>query len=460
MGEGRTARNPHEVYGRALCTVNRSFFRKTAAVLACMLLLSQLLAVSACRAQTANSTTARTSALASASTSATGPATSSPGTSAATSSLQSTGTSTGSSTGPSGSIPAATGSTAPTKKVSDGVKYTHEFIGTFDTVVQLIGYAPDKATFDRWAKAAEKQFRELHQLFDAYHAYPGIRNIYSINEQAGQSPVEVDQRIIDLLVKTRQWRSELSTMVDLTIGPVVALWQEFRERGTADPEQATPPTEERLASALLLTGDADLRIDRQARTVFLARSGMRLDVGAVAKGYATELVAQSLTASGVTSMIINAGGSSVRMIGKPEAPDRKTWNIAIQNPEVILPSPDYIPELAEPTLTIVHATDTSVVTSGDYQRYYGVEDQIFHHLIDPQNGQPVYHVRAVTVVTRDSGLADFLSTALFLLPYDESRALVERLPDVEALWVFADGRVELTDGMAAITDPLPDLGVG
>jgi len=148
------------------------------------------------------------------------------------------------------------------------------------------------------------------------------------------------------------------------------------------------------------------------------------------------------------------------MIGKPEAPDRKTWNIAIQNPEVILPSPDYLPELAEPTLTIVHTTDTSVVTSGDYQRYYGVEDQIFHHLIDPQTGQPAYHVRAVTVVTRDSGLADFLSTALFLLPYDESRALVERLPDVEALWVFADGRVELTDGMAAITDPLPDLGVG
>ena len=154
----------------------------------------------------------------------------------------------------------------------------------------------------------------------------------------------------------------------------------------------------------------------------------------------------------VTSMILNAGGSSVRLIGKPGVPDRQTWNIAIQNPEVILPSAEYLPAEATETLTVVRTTDTSVVTSGDYQRYYGIEDRVFHHLIDPETGMPAQHYRAVTVVTVDSGLADFLSTALFIMPYAASRALVERLDGVEALWVFADGRVERTPGMAAITD--------
>jgi thiamine biosynthesis lipoprotein len=343
---------------------------------------------------------------------------------------------------------------------SDGVKYSYEFTGAFDTVIQLIGYAPDKPTFDRWAKAAEQQFRELHQLYDAYHVYSGIKNIKTINDQAGKSPVVVEKRIMDLLVNTRKWRTELSKVIDLTIGPVVSLWAEYRTIALADPEKGSPPTEERLASAMLLMGADELALDLQAQTVYLPRVGMKLDVGAVAKGYATELVAQTLMTSGVTSMIINAGGSSVRMIGKPANPERKTWNIAIQNPEVLLPSQEYIPQTAEPTLTVIRTTDTSVVTSGDYQRYYNVEDQIYHHLINPEDGQPARYYRAVTVMTRDSGLADFLSTALFLLPYDQSRELVDSLPDVAALWVFADGQVELTPKMAAVADPLADLNRG
>ena len=341
--------------------------------------------------------------------------------------------------------------------VSDGVKYSHEFIGSFDTLIQLIGYAPDKATFDQWSQMAEAAYRELHQLFDAYHTYDGINNIKTINDKAGLSPVIVDQRVIDLLDQTSRWRSELSESVDLTLGPVVAVWAEYREKALAKPELATPPTEERLATALLLSGAGDVQIDPQNRTVFLTRGGMRLDVGAVAKGYATEQVAKLLMASGVTSMIINAGGSSVRLIGKPGTPDRSSWNIAIQNPEVLLPSPDYVPSKAEPTLTVIRTTDTSIVTSGDYQRFYHVDDQIFHHLISPSDGMPVRHYRAVTVMAQDSGLADFLSTALFLMPFEDSRALVERLQGVEAMWVFAEGRVEMTPGLTAVADPIADV---
>ncbi len=356
---------------------------------------------------------------------------------------------------PSG--PATETATEPTAPTVQN-RYSYEFIGTFDTLIQIIGYAPDQATFDQWSREAERQFRELHALFDAYNSHDSINNIKTINDQAGLAPVEVDPRIIDLLVQTRLWRSDLTTAVDLTLGPVVEVWNEYRTAALADPEKAGRPTEERLAVALFLKGDERVQIDTKASTVFLIESGMRLDVGAVAKGYATERVAQSLISMGVSSMIINAGGSSVRLIGKPDAPDRQTWNVAIHNPEVILPSPDYIPSEAAETLTVVRTTDVSIVTSGDYQRYYGIEDMVYHHLIDPQTGMPARHYRAVTVVTEDSGLADFLSTALFVMPYGDSRALVDRLDGVEAMWVFSDGRVEMTPGMEAITDPLPDYG--
>ena len=91
-------------------------------------------------------------------------------------------------------------------------------------------------------------------------------------------------------------------------------------------------------------------------------------------------------------------------------------------------------------------TNASVVTSGDYQRFYIVDGQRYHHLIDPDTLMPDTEFRSVSIITKDSGYADLLSTAAFLMPYDESRAFIESLDDVEALWVFPDGRIEMTDG--------------
>jgi thiamine biosynthesis lipoprotein len=122
---------------------------------------------------------------------------------------------------------------------------------------------------------------------------------------------------------------------------------------------------------------------------------------------------------------------------------RETWGVGIQNPDSVISNSE------ESVLETLYLTDASVVTSGDYQRFYYVGDTLIHHLIDPVTLMPGDYFRAVSLVTDHSGMADFLSTTVFLLPYEEGRALVESL-DAEALWVFKDGTVETTEGLKEI----------
>ena len=126
-------------------------------------------------------------------------------------------------------------------------------------------------------------------------------------------------------------------------------------------------------------------------------------------------------------------------MGNPPADGRAKWGVGIQDPDgAVLGLSDIVETL--------FLTNASVVTSGDYQRYYVVDGQRYHHLIDPDTLMPDTDFRSVSIITEDSGYADLLSTAAFLMPYDESRAFIESLDGVEALWVFPDGRIEMTDG--------------
>jgi thiamine biosynthesis lipoprotein len=168
-----------------------------------------------------------------------------------------------------------------------------------------------------------------------------------------------------------------------------------------------------------------------------------LDVGAVAKGFATEIIVKEIMAEGFTSGIISPGGN-IRVMGKPLDGVRESWGIGIQNPDKI-PITD-----EENLLDTIFVNNTTVVSSGDYQRYYVVDGKVIHHLIDPDTLMPGEYYRAVTIITEDSGIADFLSTTAFLLPYHKSRELINSLENTEAVWVMPDGEIEATDGMKRI----------
>ena len=323
-------------------------------------------------------------------------------------------------------------------------RFQTEWTGSFDTVIQLILYADSEQSFQRYVSIAKDRFLEMHRLFDRYNSYPGINNIKTINDRAGQEPVQVDRQIIDLLLFCQQQSRQTGFVVDITLGPVLEVWHEYRDEALSDPSLARVPSMAELQAARALVDPAGLEIDPAGQTVRLARAGMSLDVGAVAKGYATERVAEELKAAGLTSGIISAGGSNVRMIGKPADPERTSWNIGVQDPD----GNPLIPE--QKMLDTIGTNDTSIVTSGDYQRYYVVDGTVYHHLIDPVTLMPANDYRVVTIMTPDSGLADFLSSTLFLLPFDQGLAVLRQYPGTEALWVFPDGTIRATEGMRQV----------
>lgn len=323
-------------------------------------------------------------------------------------------------------------------------KYQDTFFDSFDTITQVIAYTKSEEEFRKYFEMTNERFIELNNLYDIYNDYEGINNIKTINDNAGKNPVKVNREIIDLILFAKEWNKRTKGQTNIAMGSVLRIWHDYREEGMMDPESAKVPPMEVLQEAAKHTDIDKVVVDEKNSTVFLSDEKMALDVGAVAKGYATELVAQELMAAGLESGMISAGGN-VRIIGKPYDGVRARWGIGIQNPDKSIVSDDQ-----SNLLDVIFINNSSVVSSGDYERYYMVGDKRYHHLIDPETLMPGEFYRAVTIVTEHSGAADVLSTAIFLLPYEESRALAESLDGVEVIWVMKDGKVEATDGMQKI----------
>lgn len=318
-------------------------------------------------------------------------------------------------------------------------KYSAQFYGTFDTVVQIVGYCKTEEEFSRYAGQIKSRMEELSQLYDIYYEYSDENNLKTINDNAGIQPVPVREEILDLIEFCQEWYGKTDGKVNIALGPVLSIWHNYMERYSADPTDAKLPKIESLMEKLPVCNIEDVIVDREAGTVYLAKEGMSLDVGAVAKGYATQLACQEAYDAGFTSFIVSAGGNVVAA-DPPLDGIRSGWGIGIQDPFTA-------EELGGGnSIDVAYVNNTCVVTSGDYQRYYMVGKQRVHHIIDPDTLMPAAYYRGVTVIIPDSGIADLASTTLYTLPYEDSRAMAEKM-GWEAMWIFADGTVECTDGM-------------
>ncbi len=316
------------------------------------------------------------------------------------------------------------------QKFSD---YSFEF---FDTVSTITGYAESREAFDEIASSAFAELQEYHRLYNIYYRYEGMENLRTINDRTDgeHRTVTVDRRIIDLLLYAKELYALTDGNMNIAMGSVLSIWHQYRTEGIDDPENAELPPMERLLAASEHTDIANLVIDEEASTVTLTDPKMTLDVGAIAKGYAVEMVAQSLEKRGISGYCLNVGGN-VRTIGKK--PDGSGWTVGLEDP---LGGDNYIAYLT--------LTGQSLVTSGSYQRYYLVNGERYHHIIDPETLMPAEGFVAVSILTPHSGQGDGLSTALFCMPLEDGLALVESIPDTEAQWVLPDGTIQTSGGWA------------
>lgn len=304
------------------------------------------------------------------------------------------------------------------------------FYAYFDTVSYIYDYGRDKsAVFSRRCAAVEDILSDYHNLSDRYHEYEGVTNVATINKNAG-NPVTVTAALFDLLSYAKDTYALTEGKTNVAMGAVLELWHDFRE-DRENGGDAPVPTAAELAAAAEHCDIDDLLLDAEAMTVTLADPLMSLDLGAIAKGYATEKAGEYLQEDGADAYVLNVGGN-IKMIGKK--PNGDGYVTGIRNPDTEVGG-------YKEVLTLCA---TSCVTSGDYERFVEVDGVRYHHVIDEATLFPAAYYASVSVITPDSGLADALSTAFFCMPEADARALAERIGNVQVVFIYKDGSVSNT----------------
>lgn len=316
-------------------------------------------------------------------------------------------------------------------------RYTGVIYDAFDTTTTVLAYCETEESFRHLLRTAEDGLLHFHKLFDIYNSYPDLTNLRSVNLSAGEAPVEVSEELFGLLSFAKEMYALTSGEMNVAMGSVLSIWHDVRQYNNTFPQTPLFPEEAMLRKAAEHCCMEDVCLSKEDHTVYLADAALRLDVGAIAKGYAVERVVQQLIAEGYEHFSINAGGN-VRTVGTK--PNGALWNIGITNPDLTA---------KEPYVEIVSAADMAVVTSGSYQRFFSYEGQRYHHIIDKDSLLPENRYLSVTILADDSALADALSTAVFNMEIGEGRAFIENLEGVEAMWILADGSEEFSSGFGA-----------
>lgn len=346
---------------------------------------------------------------------------------------------------------------APHNGQAESIKFS-ENSTLFDTASVIYSYAGDsKEVFDKNCEEAWSLLAEYHKLFDIYYEYSGVNNLCTLNKNAGGDPIKVSSKLVDFLLYAKELYTLTNGEMNIMMGAVLRLWHDARTDG------GYIPSPESLTEASKHVSFDFLEIDKENNTVRITDKNARIDVGALGKGYATEKAAKHLESKGIKSYVLSIGGN-IRLIGTK--PNGEGWGTGINNPKYREPdnsicmyawmhvdeNEDNICDSCKTPkfATKITISDTSCVTSGDYERYFTVSGKKYHHIIDKDTLMPADYFSSVTIITANSGLADCLSTALFCMSYEEGLALVEKIGGVEVLWITRDGTMKTTKGFDAL----------
>lgn len=313
-------------------------------------------------------------------------------------------------------------------------KYTESYFEYFDTVSTLTGFDESEEAFLEKNEMVKQELDKYNQLFDIYHSYEGVNNIATINSEGTEKPVKVNPEIITFLQFCKDMYEETNGITNVALGSVLVQWHEARETSNDDPARAYLPDMADLKAASKHCNIDDIVLNEEDSTVFLNDPEMRLDVGAIAKGYACEMIAQKLEEMGADYYSLNLGGN-IRTLGVK--PNGEPWIVGIQNPDI---------NSEKTTIEDVNIDGMSLVTSGSYQRYFYVDGKKYHHIINPDTLMTENLWESVSIIAKDSGEADALSSALFNMDYQAGLKFINKLDGREAMWVDGNGEKYYSDG--------------
>ena len=295
------------------------------------------------------------------------------------------------------------------------------------TVARVIAVAIHR---DIAQRGIDKAFAELSRIEELASTHLEDSEISKINRLAFSQPVKVSDTTFEILQTAVDYGRLTSGAFDISVGPLVELWQRAAEANQ------TPPNEE-LQNAFGKIGFDKIRLDPENKTVRLGVEGMKLDLGGIAKGYAVDQAVAALKDAGAVGGMVDVGGN-IRCFGTP-ADGKKHWLIGLQDPN--LSGKDQV-------LFVLELGDAAVATSGDYRRFVVVQNRRHSHIIDPRTGQSATGLSSASVITEKAVDADALATAVNVLGAEEGLKLIESLDNTEAIVVSPapDYRITITAG--------------
>ncbi len=304
-------------------------------------------------------------------------------------------------------------------KADSGV---HLVMGTFARVTVM---APDSRAS---AKCIEAALAEIHKVDDLMSDYKQDSEISRVNKGAFGRPVEVGESTFEVIRRSIEFSRLTDGAFDITVGPLVQLFRKAKNDGIA-------PTPEQIADAKARVGYEKLIFNDADHTVRFTVEGMSLDLGGIAKGYAVDKAIEAAQKLGASGAMVDIGGD-VRCFGTPPK-GREKWIIGLQDPN--------IDDLGGSGLLLkLQVSDAAVTTSGDYQQFAIIDGKKQSHIIDRRTGKGAEGLSSVTIIAPNATDADALATAVCVMGPEKGLALIEKLPQTEAILISPAPEYKLT----------------
>jgi FAD:protein FMN transferase len=310
---------------------------------------------------------------------------------------------------------------AETEAGSGKITYRHQVMGT---VVSLVQASADE---EGAALAARAVFDELDRIDRLMSSWRDDSDVSRINAAAPGQWVVIDAEVFTVIAAATAVARKTGGAFDITVGSYKGLWKFDEDRDGTIPEPAA------VEARRPLVNWRHVGLDKKRRAVRLKKKGQRITLGGIAKGYAVDRAIAILRDRGVANFILQAGGDLYAGGKKADGP----WTVGIRDPRGGRRDPFAVTALEDRTFS----------TSGDYERAVIQGGVRYHHILDPATGRPAVRSRSVTVLAESAMVADMWSTALFVMGADRGLKLVDRTPEIEAVFVDAANEVRASRGI-------------